>query len=99
MSITGTWNITLHGPTGAQQLVFIAAEDGGKLTGKISRAGSEPIEIKDGKIKESEATWDWPIGKPMKVILSFSGTVEGDKISGSTKLGMFGKAKFEGDRA
>jgi hypothetical protein len=34
----------------------------------------------------------------MPMTLQFSGTVDGDKITGQVKLGMFGSASFAGTR-
>lgn len=100
MSIAGTWNITLHGPTGPQKLKFVADVEGDVVTGKITNesTGDSP-EIKKGKVDGNNATWDLPVTKPMPLTLGFNTTVDGDKITGTAKLGMFGSAKIDGTRA
>jgi len=44
-------------------------------------------------------TWKASISKPMPLTLEFSGTVDGDTMTGSVKLGMFGTQSFSGVRA
>ena len=55
--------------------------------------------IQDGAINGDDASWSVNITSPMPMTLQFNGTVDGDAMSGSVKLGMFGEAKFTGARA
>ena len=45
-----------------------------------------------------QLTWTLSLTKPMAIKLSFDATVEGDKITGNVKLGMFGNAALTGKR-
>ena len=45
-----------------------------------------------------QRTWSAKISNPMPLPLDFSGTVEGDKLSGSVKAGVFGSFPFTGNR-
>jgi hypothetical protein len=99
MSIDGTWNLTLDTPIGKQETTLEAKTAGGALTGTQSGAdsGSQPIE--DGAVDGDAASWSVAITSPMAMTLEFKGTVDGDTMSGTVKLGMFGEAQFTGVRA
>ena len=98
MSIDGTWKLTFETPMGTLETTLEAKTVGGALTGTQSgRDGSQPIS--DGAVNGDEANWSLTISSPMPMTLEFKGTVDGDSMSGSVKLGMFGEAKFTGVRA
>src|SRR5947209_20412963 len=98
MSIDGTWNLTLETPIGTQETTLVAQTSDGVLTGtQTSPDGSQPIH--DGAVNGAEASWSVTITSPMPMTLEFTGVVDGDTLSGSVKLGMFGEAKFTGVRA
>ena len=98
MSIDGTWNLTIETPIGTQESSLEAHASGGALTGtQSSPDGAQAIQ--DGVVDGDEASWSITISSPMAMTLEFKGTVDGDTLSGSVKLGMFGEAKFAGVRA
>ena len=51
-----------------------------------------------GKIAGDTLTWTLSVTKPMSIKLSFDAKVEGDKMTGNVKLGMFGNAALTGKR-
>ena len=98
MSVDGTWKITVNSPMGAQQSTLDLKTDGGTLTGTQSGAqGSN--ELTDGKVDGNNVSWKAAITAPMPMTLEFSGTVDGDSISGNVKAGAFGSFPFSGGRA
>jgi hypothetical protein len=98
MAIDGTWNLTLETPIGTQESTLEATTSAGALTGtQSSPDGSQPIQ--DGAVNGDEASWSVNITSPMPMTLEFKGMVDGDTMSGSVKLGMFGEARFTGVRA
>lgn len=98
MSIDGTWNLTIETPIGTQESTLEAHASGGVLTGtQSSPDGSQ--DIQDGAVNGAEASWSITISSPMAMTLEFQGAVDGDTLSGSVKLGMFGEARFTGVRA
>ena len=98
MSIDGTWNLTFDTPIGTQETTLVAKAVGGALTGtQSSPGGSQPIH--DGVVNGDEASWSVAVTSPMPITLDFKGAVDGDAMSGTVKLGMFGEAKFTGVRA
>ena len=98
MAVDGTWNITVNSPMGAQKNALELKSSGGALTGKASGAqGSQ--DIANGKVDGNSVSWDISITTPMPMTLGFSGTVDGDKMSGNVKAGAFGSFPFSGERA
>jgi hypothetical protein len=98
MSIDGTWKLTFDTPIGTQETTLEAKAVGGALTGTQSgRDGSQAIH--DGAVDGDEASWSLAISSPMPMTLEFKGKVDGDAMSGTVKLGMFGEARFTGVRA
>jgi hypothetical protein len=99
MAVDGTWKLVVNTPMGAQESTLVISSSGGTLTGTQSAGSGEGRPIDEGIVKGNDIAWKAAITKPMPMTLEFSGTVEGDKITGSVKLGMFGSASFSGSRA
>ena len=97
MSADGTWQITVNTPMGAQATTLTLASDGATLTGEQSADGSS-TPIHDGSVDGDSVSWKVDVTKPMALTVSFRGKVEGDKISGKAKAGMFPAMAFEGSR-
>lgn len=98
MSAAGTWNITTKSPMGSQEGTLELGVDGERLTGTMSAAQGS-MELQDGRIDGNDLSWSAKMTSPMPMTLEFRATVDGDAISGTVKLGAFGKATFEGQRA
>jgi hypothetical protein len=98
MSADGTWNITIDTPMGQKEAQLALAADGGKLTGTQSADGNSG-EIMEGSVSGSDVSWKIDIVDPMPMTLEFSGTVEGDTMSGDVRAGAFGSFPFTGRRA
>lgn len=96
MSATGNWKITLATPMGPQEMTATLNESGDKLTGRLESAmGSEDV---DGTVAGNKLAWTTKVSKPLPIDLTFDVTVEGDQLTGSVKLGMFGNAGLAGER-
>ena len=97
MAVDGKWEIVINSPLGAQKAQLDLKADGASLTGSQQAAqGSGPLE--NGKIDGNNLSWSAKISSPMPMTLDFTGTVEGDKLSGSVKAGSFGSFPFTGTR-
>ena len=97
MSVDGKWEIVINSPMGAQKATLDLATDGTALTGTQQAAqGSGPLE--NGKVDGNDLAWSAKISSPMPLTLDFTGTVDGDKLSGSVKAGSFGSFPFSGNR-
>ena len=97
MAVDGKWEIVINSPMGAQKATLDLKADGGALTGTQSAAqGSGPLE--NGKVDGNAVSWSAKITTPMPLTLDFTGTVDGDKLSGSVKAGAFGSFPFNGSK-
>ena len=99
MAVDGTWQLVVNTPMGAQESTLVITSSGSTLTGTQSAGSGEGRPIEDGTVDGNDISWKASIIKPMAMTLEFSGTVDGDNIDGSVKLGMFGNAPFSGTRA
>jgi hypothetical protein len=96
MAVDGNWKITLSTPMGPQVMNTSIATQGDSFTGKVDSAmGSQEIA---GKIAGDTLTWSSNITSPMPMTLEFTAKVEGDKMTGTCKLGAFGNAGLTGER-
>ena len=98
MAIDGKWNLTIQTPLGVQSSTLEVASSSGKLTGKQSGAEGDQ-EIENGTVEGDTASWSIDITSPMPLTLTFNGSVSGDSLSGTVKLGAFGESTFAGERA
>lgn len=99
MSADGKWTTTMNTPMGAQNGSMELTTDGASLTGTLTAATGDAVEITDGTVDGNNLTWKAAITQPMPITLEFSAVVDGDAISGDVKLGAFGNASFTGARA
>ena len=98
MSIDGTWNVTLQSPMGSQEGTLTLATDGDTLTGTMS-GPQGAMDIEDGQVGDGSYSWKLNIASPMALTIAATATVDGDTITGESKLGAFGTATFTGTRA
>lgn len=99
MAADGKWQLTINTPLGAQQSVLNISTSGASLSGTQSASSGDEKPIEEGKISGDQISWKASITKPMAMTLEFSATVQGDAMTGSVKLGMFGTQSFRGVRA
>lgn len=98
MAIDGKWNLTIQTPLGEQSSTLDVISSNGTLAGKQSGdQGTQDID--NGTIDGDEASWSIDIIVPMPMTLTFTGTVSGDTIEGTVRLGAFGESTFSGARA
>jgi hypothetical protein len=97
MSIDGDWKVTMNSPMGAQDATLTLVAEGGALSGNIvSTQGTQAFT--GGSVAGSKLKWNIKMTQPMPMELQFDAAVDGDGISGTVKLGMFGNATFAGTR-
>jgi hypothetical protein len=84
---------------GTREVLLEATEDGASFGGtQTGQQGSS--EISEGTIDGDAVTWQVTIDAPMgQMVLSFSGSLDGDSISGDVQFGSFGSGTFAGKRA
>jgi hypothetical protein len=98
MTVDGTWKLTINTPMGEQQSTLTITAVGAQLTGTQSAPSGESAPIVEGIADGNSLSWKAAIIRPMPMTLEFSGTVNGDQMSGEVKLGMFGTSTFAGKR-
>jgi hypothetical protein len=98
MAVDGTWNLTMQTPMGERRATLVAASQGGTLTGKQSGDGAS-TDVFDGAVNANDVSWKISITNPMPLTLQFTGTVDGDKMSGKMSAGALGSWPFSGVRA
>jgi len=97
MSADGNWKITMNTPMGARTVTASITTSGDTFTGSTqSDMGAADI---SGKVDGDTLSWSTDITNPMPMKLEFTAKVDGDKMSGNVKLGMFGNASLTGERA
>ena len=97
MSVDGTWKITVTSPMGASPATLTLTSAGDSLTGSMD--GAQGVaQIEDGRVDGNKVSWVITAAQ-MGLKINFSGTVDGDRISGKAELGAFGEATFDGTRS
>jgi len=94
--VDGDWNIVLSTPMGPQEILMHLQTDGDQLTGSLSSAEGEMDFA--GTADGGHVRFDMKVTKPMKITLKYDLTIAGDTVSGTCKMGIFGKAKVKGQR-
>jgi len=61
--------------------------------------GAEGEQGFSGTVEGNRLKFDLKVEKPMKITLKYDLTVDGDRISGKVKMGIFGSARLSGHRA
>lgn len=83
-------------PIGDKKISFNFNVDGDVLTGSMIDDG-KTTDIVKGTVEGSLYKWGAKVSKPMPMTLQFSGTVDGETISGGAKS-PFGTAQFTGSK-
>ena len=86
MSVDGNWNITMSTPMGERNATLALQSAGNTLTGTQAADGNSG-EIFDGTVNGNNIAWKISITNPMPLTLEFTGTVDGDSISGEMGVG------------
>lgn len=95
--VSGSYTIAIETPNGNLDATLTMKQDGDKLAGSvISQLGESPI-TGTAKATEVEFTMTVDINGQSQT-LKYSGKVEGDKISGSIRVGDQGELKFSGTK-
>jgi hypothetical protein len=101
MSAAGTWNMTIDTPIGKQhaKLELNQGADGSWSGTSESADTGEKSDLTDIKVDGNEVSWHQAVTKPMKLNLKCTVSIDGDKLSGKAKAGMFPAVSMNGERA
>lgn len=97
MSVDGKWIIIIKSPVGPMESELVLTSAGDTFSGTQSGQG-QTSEIAGGKIDGNNISWVNQVTSPMKMKLDFSGTIDGDQLTGKVKAGMMGNFTFSGSR-
>ena len=96
MSADGKWKIIIKTPMGAQEVTADIKTDGGAFTATTEGPmGAREIA---GSVMGDTLAWSMDITNPLPLHVEFEAAVDGDRMSGTAKLGMFGAAPLTGER-
>jgi hypothetical protein len=96
MSAVGSWKVTLVAPMATQEMLLRILTQSRDFTGVIESAmGNMNIA---GTADENRLHWVMDVKKPMRIKVTCDVAVHEDTLSGTAKLGIFGKAKMTGIR-
>ena len=98
MSADGTWHLVMQTPIGERKSTLTTREAGGALTGKLSGEEGNSTDIFEGTVAGGNIGFKAAITNPMPLTLVFTGTIEGDKISGNVSASGVGSWPFSGRR-
>ncbi len=98
MAIDGNWNLTMQSPMGARDVKAELTSSGNAIGGNFTGAqGAAPVTgTIDGNAVKFSATVPGPMGQ---LELTFSGSLDGDAMSGTVQFGAFGSGSFSGKKA
>jgi aerobic carbon-monoxide dehydrogenase large subunit len=95
-SVDGDWKMVLSTPMGPQEMMGHFESDGHVLSGYLS--SPEGRQSFTGTVEGNRLIFDLKVVKPMKITLKYDIEVEGDRLVGKVKMGIFGSAKLKGER-
>jgi hypothetical protein len=98
MSADGTWKLTMQTPIGERKSTLTLQSSGGAITGRLTGEEGGSTDIYEGTLSGNSASWKADIKSPMPLTLTFTGTVAGDRISGTVSAGAIGSWPFTGAR-
>lgn len=90
------WELTLSTPMGPQEMTVQIVQAGDRFSGTVS--GEMGVQDIAGTVAGNTLNWDLGVAKPIAITLSFEATINGDKMTGKVKLGVFGNAALTGKR-
>jgi cytochrome P450 len=93
VSLEGTWNLVVHGPTGPQPTVLVIERNQGVLGGTQTGQGSTSA-VTEVQVEANHVSWVNHTTKPIKLKVTFTGEIQGNTMSGKCKAGFVGSFKF-----
>jgi hypothetical protein len=96
-SVTGEWALEITTPNGHVDYVLYLNQEGPRVTGHLtSEYGETPVRV---TLKDTAITLTWSQAEGGKQIeIQLTGTVKGDSMTGTAKLGTVGQGPFQADR-
>jgi len=98
INLTGEWSAVVTAPRGELEYTMYLTHEGPRLTGYFqSQYGEIPLK---GSVKGADVNLSWTmIDGSKEIAVTMTGTVNGDTIRGTAKLGTIGEGAFRAERA
>lgn len=97
VDLTGRWEITVEGGSGIMDFRLILTQEDARLSGTlILQFGS--FDFEDGSVEGNQIVVDLALGLGGGMEVNITGTVEGDKISGTFSIGQGDSKDFTGTK-
>lgn len=99
MSAAGTWNLTIDSPLGKQRAKVTLTQSAGSWDGtSLDLISGEDSACFNIEVNGKDVGWQQHITKPMKLKLTYKLTLDGDRLTGKVKAGLFPASKVVGER-
>ena len=97
-NVAGEWDVTVETQAGAGNPHFSLKQDGTKVTGTYKgMLGESPV---TGTVKGNEIALSFQVNaQGMDLAVTYTGTVDGETMKGTVKLGDMGEGTFTGKKA
>lgn len=94
VNVTGDWEMTTQSPRGERTQTIHIEQDGEKIT--VTMEGRQGEEITaEGTVKGNKIEWSMTRSTPRgDFTITYTGTVEGDTMSGEAQMGDFGTMEW-----
>jgi DNA-binding beta-propeller fold protein YncE len=94
VNVTGDWEMTTQSPRGERTQTIHIEQDGEKIT--VTMQGRQGEEITaEGTVKGNKIEWSMTRSTPRgDFTITYTGTVEGDTMSGEAQMGDFGSMEW-----
>jgi hypothetical protein len=96
-NVTGTWNMSVELPMGSGNPVFTLTQNGSEVTGTYQGQLGEAAVT--GKVQGNEVELKYTLSaQGVDLVVTYSGTVDGDTMKGKVLMGEFGEGTFSGKK-
>ncbi|MFQ6070075.1 MAG: hypothetical protein ACE5LC_06070 [Candidatus Aminicenantales bacterium] len=97
VDVSGKWELTIETPRGEVTREVTFEQDGENLT--VTMAGPRGEVKGEGKIKENRIEWTITRSTPQgEMTMTYTGTVEGDKMRGEVQIGEWASREWTAKR-
>jgi len=103
--LAGTWEVTQQGRQGTQTSTLVLAQDSETLTGTMTfslpeqAGGPQELEVSNGTVDGNSFSFTVTLSlQGNSIDLNYSGTVDGDEMSGTRGGPRGGSAPFTGEK-
>jgi DNA-binding beta-propeller fold protein YncE len=94
VDVTGDWEMTTQSPRGERTQTIHIEQDGENITVTMQGRGGEELTA-EGTVKGNKIEWSMTRSTPRgDFTITYTGTVEGDTMSGEAQMGDFGTMEW-----